>query len=84
MLVAQMNIQHPRAFMAIGVLFIIIGTIVPFLMMLEHIPSTFFLNFLSFTLQIIGLIMGLMGVAVIGVSRYRRNRFEQQDEEDYR
>lgn len=79
-----MNIQHPRAFMAIGVLFIIIGTIVPFLMMLEHIPSTFFLNFLSFTLQIIGLIMGLMGVAVIGVSRYRRNRFEQQDEEDYR
>ncbi|GAB4496232.1 MAG: hypothetical protein OHK0052_05820 [Anaerolineales bacterium] len=78
------NIQHPRAFMAIGVLLIIIGTILPFLMMLKHIPSTFFLNFFSFTLQIIGLIMGLIGVAIIGVSRYHRSHFEQQDEEEYR
>lgn len=79
-----MNIQNPRAFMAIGVLLIITGTVIPFLMMLEYLKSTFFLNFFSFALQIIGLIMGLIGTAVIGVSRYRCNRLEQQDEEEYR
>lgn len=79
-----MNLQNPRVFMAVGVMLIVIGTVLPFLMMLEHLKSTFFLNFLSFTLQIIGLIMGIIGIAVIGVSRYRRNRFEQQDEEQYR
>lgn len=79
-----MNIQNPRVFMVIGVTLILIGTLLPFLMMLEHLKSTFFLNFLSFALQIIGLIMGLTGIAVIGISRYHRNRFEQQDEEEYR
>jgi membrane associated rhomboid family serine protease len=41
----------------------VLGVILPFLMVLHIIASTFFLNFFSYTASLVGLILGLIGSA---------------------
>ena len=47
--------------MVLGFFCLLAGFILPFLMVLNEIPSTFFLNFLAFTLSTGGLILGIVG-----------------------
>jgi hypothetical protein len=47
----------------IGFLLSILGSALPFLMILHIIPSTFFLNFLAFGCMMSGLIAGIAGAA---------------------
>jgi hypothetical protein len=55
---------------AIGFLLSLTGVILPFLMVLHILPSTFFLNFFSFGASMLGVFLGL-----VGASYYvRRNR----------
>jgi hypothetical protein len=51
----------------LGMFLAILGVVLPFLMVLHVIQSTFFLNFFSYGASLVGLILG-----VIGVSRYVR------------
>jgi hypothetical protein len=51
----------------LGMLLAILGVVLPFLMVLHVIQSTFFLNFFSYGASLVGLILG-----VIGVSQYVR------------
>ncbi len=44
------------------------GVVFPFLMVIQVIPSTFFLNFFSFGASFIGMILG-----VVGISYYLRD-----------
>jgi len=46
---------------AIGLL--CLGVALPFLMVIDVIPSTFFMNFFSYTASTLGLILGLIGLA---------------------
>jgi len=53
-----------RAMLVVGFLLIFLGGVVlPFLMVLHIIESTFFLVFLSFTSSTIGLFLGLIGAS---------------------
>jgi len=48
----------------------VLGVVFPLLIVIKVLESTFFLNFLSYTLQIVGLILAMIGlVAYAGVRR---------------
>jgi len=68
-----MSALSPRILVGIGFVLVVIGVVVPFLMVMKIIPSTFFLNFLSFTASVSGLIMGMYGAAMY-VREHRRKR----------
>ncbi|HSL29164.1 MAG TPA: hypothetical protein VK900_08210 [Anaerolineales bacterium] len=57
----------PWGLILIGFAFVVIGVVVPFLMVIRLIPSTFFLNFLSYGVSLTGLFLG-----IIGASQYMR------------
>jgi hypothetical protein len=57
----------PLGLIFIGFLLSLTGVILPFLMVIHLIPSTFFLNFFSYGVSLAGLFLG-----VIGASRYIR------------
>ncbi|PKN95182.1 MAG: hypothetical protein CVU44_00435 [Chloroflexi bacterium HGW-Chloroflexi-6] len=65
MLVVQvkMEIKHPRSLIVIGFLLTLSGAVLPLLMMIKVLESTFFLNFFAFIAQAVGIILGLIGIA---------------------
>lgn len=54
----------PWSLILIGFLLSVLGVALPFLMLIQIIPSTFFLNFFAFTVMMIGLILGIIGSAL--------------------
>jgi hypothetical protein len=67
----------PRTFWLIGFLLVLTGVILPFLMVLHLIPSTFFINFFSFGATILGSFMGIIGTALNIKARHKREKGQQ-------
>lgn len=64
-------------YIVIGFFFVLIGAILPFLIVLDFLPSTFFLNFLAYGLSTAGIFLGVIGVATyVGERR-------QKDDDDW-
>jgi heme/copper-type cytochrome/quinol oxidase subunit 4 len=57
-------LNRPGWLMVIGFVLLLVGTIVPFLIVLQMIESTFFLNFTSYLAQVAGLFLGVIGAAM--------------------
>lgn len=68
-----MNPQFAYHLIAIGVVMLLLGFILPFLMVIMVLPSTFLLNFLSFGISVAGLFTGIIGLSML-VSNYRNRR----------
>ena len=62
-----------RAIILIGFILVLLGFLLPFLMLLKVLESTFFLNFFSFIASLLGLFLGIMGAAQMTVEA-RRSR----------
>ncbi len=60
----------PKILLAVGFFLLVLGVVLPFLMVLQILESTMFLNFFSFIAQFLGLIVGFIGAMLI----VRRNR----------
>jgi hypothetical protein len=58
-----MHLQ-PWNMILLGFLLSVLGVALPFLMVVHAVPSTFFLNFLSFTASMGGLILGIAGASL--------------------
>jgi hypothetical protein len=56
--------KSPRILLPLGVLLMLLGCLLPFLMVLKIIPSTFFLNFFSWGASVAGLALGTIGFAM--------------------
>jgi len=56
--------SRPLQLILLGFLLSLLGVILPFMMVLHRIPSTFFLNFFSYTASVCGLILGIAGAAL--------------------
>jgi hypothetical protein len=56
--------MRPRTFILIGFLLSLAGIALPLLMLIHVIPSTFFLNFFSFTASMTGLILGIVAASL--------------------
>lgn len=71
-------LEHPNRLIVIAVVLLISGFVVPFLMVIKMVESTFFLNFVSFGAQVIGLFLG-----IIGVTMYRVKSKKKKEENSY-
>jgi hypothetical protein len=61
----------PRLLFLIGFILLLVGFFLPVLMIMQFIPSTFFLNFLSYGASFLGLMLGF-SAAVSYAARGRR------------
>ncbi len=60
-----MSFLTPWKIILLAFFLLLLGVILPFLMVMRIIESTFFLNFFSYTSSLIGLLLGLIGVVQI-------------------
>ena len=74
-----MMFEHPRRLIFIAVGMMLFGCTVPFLMVIKLLESTFFLNFLSYAMSVLGLLLGVVGVAMLRAREKKRN-----DDDQYR
>ena len=61
-----------------GFLMVLAGAVLPFLIVIKVLESTFFLNFFSFAVSVIGLFIGQLGIVA-----EIKARKDKQKEEDY-
>ena len=59
-----MNPRRPVYLIMIGFGLVLLGAILPFLMVMRIVQSTFFLNFFSYGASVIGLFLGIIGSAM--------------------
>lgn len=64
--------MRPWQLILIGFLLSLAGWVLPFLMVIHVLTSTFFLNFFAYTISLLGFILG-----VIGASRYIKEHRKQ-------
>ncbi len=64
----------PKILIGIGVFLMLIGVALPYLMVVQIIPSTFFLNFFSYGVSFVGLIIGMLGAMSIIIRGRKRDR----------
>ena len=62
-------INSPRFLFGLGVFLMLLGIILPFLMVIQVLESTFFLNFLSWGASVGGLAFGTIGFAMYSKGR---------------
>jgi hypothetical protein len=62
--------DSPRFLLSLGIVLMLLGVILPFLMVIHVLASTFFLNFFSWGTSVAGLAFGTIGFATY--SRGRR------------
>lgn len=67
-------------YIVIGFFCVLLGAILPFLIILGFLPSTFFLNFLAYGVSTAGIFLGVIGVATY-VRKHRPP--EEEDWGDY-
>lgn len=60
----------------IAVALLLAGVILPFLMVIKSIPSTFFLNFLAYACSLVGTVLGFLGL--FSIVKVRRDRIRQE------
>jgi len=63
--------MQPWSLILIGFLLSVLGVVLPFLMVMHTIPSTFFLNFFSYLSSFSGLILGITGASMY-VQKHRK------------
>jgi hypothetical protein len=51
----------PKQMILIGAGLLILGVVLPFLMVMDVLESTFFINFFSYACQVSGLVLGMIG-----------------------
>jgi len=57
----------------VGMILVVIGAVLPFLIVLHILPSTFFLNFVAYGASTVGIFLGILGVAThVGEARRKR------------
>jgi hypothetical protein len=59
-----MKNERPILLIMVGFLLVLAGWVLPFLMVMHIIPSTFFLNFFAYAAGLAGLLMGMIGSAM--------------------
>jgi hypothetical protein len=72
-----MILEHYKLLIAIAITLMLFGCIMPFLMTLQVVESTLLLNFLSFTASVLGLFLGVAGIA--GTRIRRKNKRDKDN-----
>lgn len=73
-----MIFEHPKRLLAIVITLLTFGFVMPFLMAIRVVESTFFLNFLSFGASVLGLFLGIAWVAAYNVKHKKKDDEENR------
>jgi len=66
---------HPRRFLIIAFFMLLAGAVLPFLIIIGVLESTFLLNFAAYIVSVAGLFLGVIGIAMhVGDARRRDDR----------
>jgi hypothetical protein len=60
-----------RSIIVIGFFLVLLGFLLPLLIVVKVLPSTYFLNFFSYLASVLGLCLGLVGAAQMALTRKR-------------
>lgn len=55
--------RKPHAFILLALILLVTGAVLPFLMVIGVLPSTFVLNFVTYFASVVGLFLGFIGIA---------------------
>jgi hypothetical protein len=64
MLVVSMSSPKYILYILIGFVLVVLGAVLPFLMVMRVLESTFFLNFLAYGSSMAGLFLGFIGASL--------------------
>ncbi|MCW5877301.1 MAG: hypothetical protein KIS80_00365 [Anaerolineales bacterium] len=67
-----------KQYLVYGFLMVLFGFVMPYMFVLGIVKINFFLAFLSYGASLVGMLFGMIGVAMIGVQRIKKRK-----EEDY-
>ena len=56
--------NSPRFLLSLGLILLLIGSIVPYLIVIQILPSTFTLSFLAWTATTSGMFLGTIGLTM--------------------
>ena len=66
--------RRPLSFIIIALFLLLAGAVIPFLMFIRVLESTFFVNFAAYVLSVAGLFLGVLGIAMfVGDARSKRD-----------
>jgi len=75
--------MHPGRFIVAAVLLLLVGAVLPFLMVIQVLESSFFLNFISYIASVVGLFIGIIGVAMyVGKTKNEKKKHDYWDDND--
>ncbi len=63
------KMNNPRFLLALGLFLMLLGIILPFMMVIHVIKSTFFINFFAYGCSVTGLVLGTIGFAQLRRTR---------------
>jgi hypothetical protein len=69
--------MRPNRLFVAGLILVVLGAVLPFLMVLGVLPSTLFLSFASYISSVTGLFLGILSAAAIYSTKRRK---EDQDQ----
>jgi len=76
-----MIFKYPGRLLAASIILMIIGVVIPFLMVIHLVQSTFFLNFLSYAASTVGFFLGIISFAATRVTSNRTK--DKSDKDDF-
>jgi len=65
---------NPLHILLVGGILVVAGAVIPFLIVLDVIPSTYFLNFFAYIASFLGLMLGIIGSALYVRNQRRKNK----------
>ena len=68
-----MNSSNSIIYILIGFVLVVLGAVLPFLLVMRVIESTFFINFLAYGISVGGLFLGFIGAALYVNERRGKN-----------
>ena len=72
-------LNSPRKFFIAGLVCVLLGFILPFLIVLGFIRNTFALSFFIYFLQVVGMILGMFATAGLAINRRKKDAEKQVD-----
>ena len=71
----------PKTMILVGIGMMLISIILPFLMVMQILKSTFFMNFLAYGLSVAGILIGFIGMVSLVKIRRTQQKYRDQYED---
>ena len=71
-------LNSPRRLLWAGIICVVLGFVLPFLIVLGFIENTFALSFFIYGLQVVGMILGVMSAASLAIEHRRKDKKKKQ------